>query len=540
MPSFVSLNGIPAAIRGRIFDARLRELLLWCLPALLVGAVARGCILWHFPYGYVHPDTEDFLITADQLLRRHHFVLHGKKAFLAPVLFALPLLAHVPTLLVIPWLQHLFGLVYTLMMGELVRLWTRLWKVWIIPVTLVATLDPALLWYEQTLISEFQYLWCATALLLAGTACALAPSRWRFAALLGALLLTAGARPEGKLYVCFCLLLVPLIRWGPWRRRLLYGGMALVFCVGTWLSSRNTQAGLLLYATVLPLAPDVPRSAPGFAAVIDPLRRERLAQGPLVPGDLTAAEKEISPLVVGYLRSIHDRQTFYGAFCQRLAIEAALHRPLLLPVIALNKFLAATAYPPSGDFGRDWMQVRQAASWTYKRWMVPLMPRLAGPRLTRLPAVAAALGNGRAATRDAALFAGLKEAEIAFIRDEYPPLDKGNAFTVLERAWAAMTTGARLGEQHYGEKSVPGMPAFYLLAGAGMLASLCRPGPLWRLHAAWVATLGFVFIAVMLTGVINPRYRFVFEPFCLLYIIALADLAAACFIRRRTNHEPIS
>ena len=35
------------------------------------------------------------------------------------------------------------------------------------------------------------------------------------------------------------------------------------------LRSRNTQAGVLLYATVLPLAPEVPKSAPGFAARID-------------------------------------------------------------------------------------------------------------------------------------------------------------------------------------------------------------------------------------------------------------------------------
>ena len=118
MPASVSLNGIPTAIRGAIFNARFRELLLWCLPALALGAVARGWIFYHFPYGYVHPDTADFLITADQLLRRHHFVLHGKKAFLAPILFTLPLLVKIPPLLVIPWAQHLFGLIFTLMIGE--------------------------------------------------------------------------------------------------------------------------------------------------------------------------------------------------------------------------------------------------------------------------------------------------------------------------------------------------------------------------------------------------------------------------------------
>ena len=142
MPASVSLSGIPAAIRGTIFHARFRELLLWCLPALVAGLLARGWILFHYHYAYVHPDSADFLITAQMLLQKHHFVLHGKKAFLAPVLYALPLLVRIPTLLVIPWAQHLFGLIFTLMAGELVRLWTRFWKAWIIPVTLLAPSIP--------------------------------------------------------------------------------------------------------------------------------------------------------------------------------------------------------------------------------------------------------------------------------------------------------------------------------------------------------------------------------------------------------------
>jgi hypothetical protein len=414
------------------------------------------------------------------------------------------------------------------MIGELVRLWTTLWKLWIIPATVLAALNPAMLWYEHTLISEFQYLWCVTALLLAGTACALRPGRGRFAGLLGALLLTAGSRPEGKLYVCFCLLLVLLIPWGTLKKRLLFGGVAVAFCALTWLSSHNTQAGVLLYSTVLPLAPDVPKSAPGFAPLIDPLRKERIAAGALAPSQLTTAEKEITPLVLKYLKSINDRRTTYGQFCQRLAIEAALHRPLLLPVIALNKFLVASASPPSGDFGGWWMQVKQIESCTYKEWMVRLMPRLAGPRLAGQPPG--------------------KESVVAFVQREYVPLNNSvtppdpakpgaDPFGKLQRAWAALTTGARAGEQHDGPRTVPGLPAFFILAAAGMLASICRPGPLRRLHIAWVVTLGFVFMVVMLTGVMNPRYRFVFEPFCLLYIFVLLDALAAFILKRKPAHE---
>jgi hypothetical protein len=302
---------------------------------------------------------------------------------------------------------------------------------------------------------------------------------------------------------------------------------------------------------VLPLAPDVPKSAPGFAKWIDPLRTERVSWGALVPDQLTTAEKKITPLVIGYLKSVNDHRTSYGQFCQRLAIEAALHRPLLLPVIAFNKFLVATTYPPSGDFGAWWMQQKQIEACTYKDWMVRLMPRLAGARLAGEPDVAAALQNEKLVGKDSELYGRLKAAVVAFVQREYVPLGgspapasppdpakpAGNAFGVLQHAWAVMTTGGRVGEQHYGVRNVPGFPAFFILAGAGMLASICRPGPLRRVHIAWVITIGFVFTVVMLTGVMNPRYRFVFEPFCLLYIFTLLDFVAAFLTRRETGEN---
>src|SRR5579871_3682246 len=77
-----------------------REFLLWCMPALLIGAIARLALEIHFPYGYFQGDTPDFLVTAERLVRNHTIVIHGKKAFLAPILFALPFLLHIPALII--------------------------------------------------------------------------------------------------------------------------------------------------------------------------------------------------------------------------------------------------------------------------------------------------------------------------------------------------------------------------------------------------------------------------------------------------------
>jgi hypothetical protein len=255
--------------------------------------------------------------------------------------------------------------------------------------------------------------------------------------------------------------------------------------------------------------------------------------GPLVPYQLTTAEKEIMPIVNEYFKSKSVRRPDYGAFCQRLAIEAALNKPYLLPVIALNKFLVATEYPPSGDFGNMWMREKQLESTTYKEWMVRLMPRLAGPRLTSEPDVAAMLKNERAADKNSDLFARVKVDVKDFVQEEYPVQGPGNLFQRMQDAWSALTLGAPIHPQQYGERTVPGIPLFFVLAGAGMIAGIARPGPLMRLHLAWVATLAFLFMVVMLTGVMNSRYRFVFEPFCLLYIFNLLDKVAGLFIRRK-------
>jgi hypothetical protein len=503
MPSF----SFPQAIGDFFRRARLRELLLWCLPALICGGIAREALLAHFPYGYVHPDSPDFLVTADRFLNHHHhFVLHGKKAFLGPILFLLPMMVKIPCLLIIPWAQHLFGLVYTVMVGAIVRCWTALWRWWIVPATVLVALNPALLYYEHALIAESQYLFCVTALALAGSAYALRETRGRFILLLLALLLTAGSRPEGKLYVLFCLLLVPLVLWGQWRRLAIFSGIALAFSLLTWLSTRNTQAGVLLYATLLPLAPETPKSAPDFGPLIAPLRTERLDRGVLWMPDFVREEKLITAVVYPYLRTKGRSTKTSGDFCQKLSVEAALNRPFLLPLVVFDKFLLGTTSTTNDGFGASWLQDTQIDSCTYKPWMLKLMPRMTGRSIHS------------------------KDDLVAYVREEFQPLEP-DWFDWLQRVWFFGSTGARI--PWPGQVAgTPGIPLFYLLGTAGMVVGILRAGPMRKLHIAWVITLAFAASVVMLTGVVNPRYRFVFEPFVLLYFFVLADGVAALVIRR--------
>ena len=60
-------------------DPRLRELLLWCAPALLVGAVLRLFMEMRMPYGYIQFDTADFLLTPYRLLADHQVLTWAAK-----------------------------------------------------------------------------------------------------------------------------------------------------------------------------------------------------------------------------------------------------------------------------------------------------------------------------------------------------------------------------------------------------------------------------------------------------------------------------
>ena len=511
--------------RSRAF----RELILWCLPALVLGAMARAVLNIHFPYGYFQGDTPDFLVTAERLVRHHTLVIHGKKAFLAPVCFAIPFLLHTPALIVIPIIQHLAGLAATLLAGGIARCWFRLWRWFIIPITTLYTLNPALLWYEQALLAECHYLFCVTAVALAGTLLVRQPTLRRFVWLIVALFFTAGSRPEGKLFVAFGLGVVALAYLGDWKLWARRMTVMLVCGAGIWMCSRSTQAGLLLYATVLPLAPDVSAAAPGIGPFVEPLRAAGVSEGQTVRTKLTTVEKHANDAIRGYLRSIGENgdDAHVGALAQRLAIEAIRRKPQLLPTIAATKFLMTCRPNPaggftdtSGGFTPFWIYNKQSEALIGGKSTKQLMKGLAGRDL-----------HG--------------DADIeAFVHEEYKPLEP-DWFSPLQDRWSRLTLGFQLNSHGADKRFIPGWPAFCLLAAAGMLASLIPRDRLWRFHLPWLAAFLGVWLAVMLTGVVNPRYRFVFEPFCFFYAFLLLDFlwsaaAALANLARERRSAPLS
>src|SRR5207248_2999287 len=138
---------------------------------------------------------------------------------------------HIPALIFIPAAQHLLGLIQIFFAGALVRLWFARWRWFIIPVTALIAISPWLLWFEHTLMGEAQLLFLLIAAALAGTLWARYPQPWFFALFWLMLFLAGGARGEGKLFVLFGVLLVPLILWRDRRRMLIYLALSVILAL---------------------------------------------------------------------------------------------------------------------------------------------------------------------------------------------------------------------------------------------------------------------------------------------------------------------
>ncbi len=496
------------------------------LPALLLGLALRVALTVALPYGIYHDDTPDFLTTPDRLLHDHRFELHSKKTFLVPVVFTIPFLLHVPALVFIPVLQHVLGLVMVGMIGLLIRLWFRAWKIFILPLTLLAAANPFLLWYEHTLMAESLFLFTTVLLAVAGTLYALDQSRGYFYFLLTALFLEAGARPEGKLLFGFGIVFVALIHWRGWRsawpRVAIVAGLAVL----TSLITPTAQAGLLLFTSVARLTPTELKSAPGFEPYIAPVRTDLQRRWELKPSFPKVRDRRaVADAVERYLKDNAGGKTSkvhrsVNEFCKKLAAETCVKNFGYLPIHIYHKFRAVAVEAPSGRFDNDWLYVQQREAF---------MDSPRGLRMAR-----GLTGQDITTTEQ------LRE----FIDTQYGAVPWCNALT--ER-WLHVVNHFRFPDLRVPNLEYPsvklyhfGVPIYFLLGGIGVVVIALRRGPLQVFHFVWAVTLLGFFYTIMLTANVRPRFRIVFEPFWFIYLALLLEclVLAAVWPFRRSAGAP--
>ena len=486
------------------------EFLLLCAPALLIGLLLRIALTAQLPFAYFHDDTSDFLVTADRLLNDSSLQIHGKKTFLVPVVYTVPFLVRAPALIVVPIFQHLLGLGLVLLVGLLCRLWFQKWRVFIIPLTVLAALNPFYLWYEHTLMAETIFVFATVLVAVAGTLYALEQSRARFGFFLSALVLEAGARPEGKLFFGFAILLVVFLHWRRWRSDWPRFAIVVLLAGIIHLITPSSQAGLLLYTSLARLTPGELKSAPGFEPYIAPMRAEleRLwRESYSYPR--VRHRKEISTTVERYLREVQNEKgglrRKVNALCTRMAAEIAGRNFFLMPIYAAQKFHLMAVGTPAGVFDNQLLLDKQRGAYAEGQEQALRLSRgLSGE------------------TWDT-------EADIhQFIDSHYREVPW---FNRLQRIWLATVNSVRLRDSRFPDPETPGairvvkgLPIYFLVATFGLLAAALRRGALQPFHIAWALGLAAFFFVVILTANLRPRFRFVFEPFWFLYIGLLLEV----------------
>jgi hypothetical protein len=280
--------------------------------------------------------------------------------------------------------------------------------------------------------------------------------------------------------------------------------------IATHFLTKTSQAGLLLYTSVVRFTPTDLKHAPGFDPYIAPIRadlQQRWSERPSFPK--VRDRRLVSAAVKSYLKdtAADGQAKSHGnsnAFCLKLATETCRRNLFALPGLVIDKFRYAAPYSPAGRLDHHWLSEKQRHAY---EGSLPLVKRLA-PRL---------FGRGIQT-----------EAQIhEFIGTHYQPVPWVDQ---LSDRWLAVVKHFRLPDRVYPGTNPRkpfvylGVPYYFLLAAAGLVAVAFRRGALQPFHLAWGLTLLGFFFVIMLTGNVRPRFRLVFEPFWFLYIGLLLEL----------------
>lgn len=497
-------------------SARVRELLLWCVPALALGLVLRAMMSAAMPFAYVQHDSYRLLLSgAEWLVPGAEESLGENVPFLVPALYRFARSGPLPALMSIQLAQHALGLIQIVLAGVLVRCWLPRWKWWIIPATLVIAAHPSFLWYEHTVMLEAAYVFAVMLLAVAGTWLLRRPSLGAAASLCAAVVLIAFTRPEGKLFAAFGALALVVAFWKDWRRlaagAAMFGGAVFAITSGTVPG----ESGLLLYSSVLHLSPQTPRKHPGVAPYVATLRGEAIDAAKRGPAFVSRPQRQalndaLMKFVAGHPgagRGDSDVKRM-NSVAKALAFEACMRAPLALPGLAMDKFRESAGDLANGKLTESWLHERQLSrlrsGWRYIEQI------------------------------DVALYGrdfSDADAMQAFVKEAFPP-DRVRWFGWLHDEWRDLYD-LHFPDSRFGGEKLPGLPLFYLLPLAGMIAAVAWPLVSRRFHVCWVPMIAGLWFVIMLTANERSRFRMGFEPFIFLYPFVAFDCAASLALRAR-------
>jgi hypothetical protein len=321
-----------------------QQVLLLCVPALILGLVLRVSFMFAIPEVYYGADSNSYFDAAWKMWTHGDLVLNPKRRFLYPiVLIFMPLLPN-STAVDVAVVQHLLGLVIIVGIGWIVAQMTRFPYLWVPLVTCAAATWPRMLWFEHEMIAEVWLLAAFVATVALALPCgALKDQRRLFWFLLAAAAIVA-TKPHGK-PLWLGLMLVALVMAGnplKWQKKnwaMVAFAIVIIFTAGS-----GQQGSWLFLSSTLPFVKTEGEPYSHYRAILKPFVEEvrtnlpNYASRPRYKKMLKGGEPELSPEWFALTKD----QVLYKKVANRLAIEAVLAHPLEYAQIVLRKIALAS------------------------------------------------------------------------------------------------------------------------------------------------------------------------------------------------------
>ena len=495
-----------------------RRVLTWCLAAMVLGFLLRLALCAKMPYAFYHADCDQVFDTY-QRLGEGSLDINVKKTWLGPLVYCIPGLFRLPILPSIAITQHLLGLVTVILAGITVAFSFSRWRIFIIPATVAVALNPDLLWYEHVALPETLYVLFVVSTALTGLAYVRRPSLLRLLLLGVSIFLAASSRPEGQLFCIFGVALCMTTQWKNWPLFLRDVGALLGFSIVSLAVNRTDQGGSLLYSNVAHLTPSRLLSAPGFAEKHSDYFSRLRQDWAVVPQNIPRERKQLYAFARDYLtHGKEPRSLKANEFCGRIGAEVCLRNLVHLPSLALTKFRFALRRPVAGDFGPEWVWIKQFDAFT-GGWEEGEIPS----EHTQFDKDSSQLVFGRE-------FHTAPELQ-NHLHDIYKPFTP-DWLSAYQRWYSESVQKFSLPDHDDGKVMLCGMPFLYLTATLGLILMAISSVSYRSYHILWLGMLVLMAFVLALTGSNLGRFRIVFEPFWFIYTLGLCDAVATIAMKR--------
>ena len=336
-----------------------QQVLLLCVPALIVGLVFRVSFMFAMPEIYYGADSNSYFEGAWRLWTQGDFFLNEKRRFLYPiVLMFMPLLPN-NTAVDAAVVQHLLGLAIIVGIGWIVAQMTRFPYLWVPLVTCAAAIWPRMLWYEHEMIAEVWLLAAFVAAVAIAVPCgALKDQRRLFWFLLAAAAIVA-TKPHGKPLWIGLLLMALTMAGDPlnWEKK--NWAMVAIALVIFFTAGSGQQGSWLFLSSTLPFVKTEGEPYSQYRAMlksaVEDVRADlpNYASRPSYKKALNGGQEEGRPDLGEGWRALTKDQALYKKVANRLALEAVLAHPIAYAHLVLRKIALASQNMNAGKFSPE-------------------------------------------------------------------------------------------------------------------------------------------------------------------------------------------